>query len=157
MKSKIIHIFKNFKNASLSANNNLTYKPILRSRFVDSSSKAIVYAYAFPDFKRGMILFKPICMETGRGRGVLSKFFLSRMSFKKYSMNGQIIGFKKSRWLLMQLLFLYLGLILRFRSDLKLFLSRLLKFLWSFCLCSIRRVTFLAINSPRLLAPFLFL
>ena len=146
MKAKVIHVLKNFKNGSFSGNNKLTYKSVLRSKFLDNSFRAIVYAYSFPKFKKSAFFPKPICIETGRGRGVLSKFFLSRISFKKYSINGQILGFKKSRWLLVQLLFLYLDLILLFCKGLELFLFQRLKLLLNFCLCFIRRVTFLITN-----------
>lgn len=38
------------------------------------------------------------CVLTGRGRGVLRKFKISRLSFKKLSSQGLIIGIKKSSW-----------------------------------------------------------
>ena len=157
MKAKIIHVFKNFKNGSFSAKNKLIYKSVLSSKFLDNSFKAVVYAYSFPNFKKSVFSPKPICIETGRGRGVLSKFFLSRISFKKYSINGQIIGFRKSRWLSIQLLFLYLDLILLFCKDRELFLFRYQKLLRSFCLCFIRKVTFLITNLSLISLVLLFL
>jgi succinate dehydrogenase (ubiquinone) iron-sulfur subunit len=35
------------------------------------------------------------CIVTGRGRGVFSKFRLSRIVFKKYSLMGNIYGVRK--------------------------------------------------------------
>mgnify|MGYP003149526154 CR=1 FL=1 len=35
------------------------------------------------------------CIVTGRGRGVFSKFRLSRIAFKKYSLMGNIYGVRK--------------------------------------------------------------
>jgi ribosomal protein S14 len=106
MKSKIPCFNVKFKKMSLAGINNLVFKPLLRSSFLNTSEKAIFYAYAFPYFKPSISKYKSICIETGRSRGVLSKFFLSRITFKKYAINGQMIGFKKSRWLWIQVLFL---------------------------------------------------
>lgn len=38
------------------------------------------------------------CFLSGRTRAVLKKFMLSRMMFKKISLNGYITGLKKASW-----------------------------------------------------------
>jgi ribosomal protein S14 len=43
---------------------------------------------------------KPVCIVSGRSRGLINKFCLSRLVFKEYSINGYIFGFKKSQWLM---------------------------------------------------------
>ena len=146
MKSKIFYFNTKFKKNSFGSLNNLVFKPILRSAFLDTSEKAILYAYAFPYFKSSVSKFKSICIDTGRSRGVLSKFFLSRITFKKYVINGQMVGFKKSRWLLTPVLFLYRGLIPLFRSVQKPFRFLLQSFLLKFLICFTKKDTFLIIS-----------
>jgi succinate dehydrogenase (ubiquinone) iron-sulfur subunit len=38
------------------------------------------------------------CIETGRARGILRSFKVSRMVFKSYASNGFFVGIKKSSW-----------------------------------------------------------
>ena len=38
------------------------------------------------------------CVVTGRSRGVLRKFKVSRMVFKKLGMEGKLVGVRKASW-----------------------------------------------------------
>ncbi len=38
------------------------------------------------------------CIMTNRGRGIYSKFGLSRLMFRKYVWKGKLIGVKNSSW-----------------------------------------------------------
>ncbi len=38
------------------------------------------------------------CFKTGRPRGVLSRFKLSRLSFREMALNGEIPGVTKASW-----------------------------------------------------------
>ena len=39
------------------------------------------------------------CVKTGRSRGVMRMFKLSRVTFRKMAMDGQLPGVKKASWL----------------------------------------------------------
>ncbi|WVW80959.1 hypothetical protein I302_102950 [Kwoniella bestiolae CBS 10118] len=41
---------------------------------------------------------KSRCWETGRGRGVISKFGLARFQFRLKALNGELPGVHKSSW-----------------------------------------------------------
>ncbi|KAG7531598.1 hypothetical protein FFLO_04257 [Filobasidium floriforme] len=38
------------------------------------------------------------CMETGRGRGIMSQFGLCRYQFRLKALNGELSGVSKSSW-----------------------------------------------------------
>ncbi|KAL6299125.1 hypothetical protein BKA93DRAFT_808479 [Sparassis latifolia] len=38
------------------------------------------------------------CSETGRGRGIISEFALSRYQFRTKALNGDLPGVKKASW-----------------------------------------------------------
>ena len=38
------------------------------------------------------------CFKTGRPRGVISRFMLSRLSFREMALNGEIPGVTKASW-----------------------------------------------------------
>lgn len=98
MRSRISTIHKHFKRVSKYSKLFVIFKPVLGSQFFAPSSRALVNAYKYPYFKIFPNRFKPICLYSGRARGNLSKYYLSRMIFKKFSMKGDLPGFRKSRW-----------------------------------------------------------
>lgn len=73
---------------------------ILKSLLVDKNLKSFE-----KNFVRYMLLKMPKdssltrirnrCIVTGRGRGIFSKFRLSRIAFKKYGLMGNIYGLRK--------------------------------------------------------------
>jgi len=95
VKSKKFNIIKSFK-FSKNFKLGLTFNPIFFSDFVTKNQKTLIYVYSRNKYFSNK--FKPTCMITGRQRGILSNFFISRIIFKKYAINYQITGFKKSRW-----------------------------------------------------------
>ena len=98
MRSKLSTIYKKFSKKALHSKSAVTFKPILKSKFIDPSDKVIVNAYSYPYFKIFPTKFKTFCLLTGRSRGVLSNYYLSRITFKKFSIQGEMSGFRKSRW-----------------------------------------------------------
>jgi len=57
------------------------------------------YTYVSRHSRSFRTKLKPVCMVTGRSRGLLNSFCLSRMIFKEYAIAGNLFGFKKSQWL----------------------------------------------------------
>lgn len=98
MRSKLSTIYKHFFKKSKHSKSVIIFKPILKSSFVDPGHKAITHAYSYPYFKIFPSKFKAFCLLTGRSRGVLSNYYFSRITFKKFSINGEMSGFRKSRW-----------------------------------------------------------
>lgn len=41
---------------------------------------------------------KPICIVSGRSRGLVNNLYFSRIVFKEYAGRGNLYGFKKSQW-----------------------------------------------------------
>lgn len=41
---------------------------------------------------------KPICVVSGRSRGLVNSLHFSRIVFKEYAGRGNLYGFKKSQW-----------------------------------------------------------
>lgn len=98
MKSKISNFYKFFAVNSKNSRYSVVFKPILRSKLIAVNLRASTYAYSTPYFKSFPTKFKARCLLTGRGRGVFSGYFFSRIIFKKYAICGELPGFKKSRW-----------------------------------------------------------
>jgi ribosomal protein S14 len=95
VKSKKFSIINSFKNPG-NFKPNFVFSPLFYSKFLSDKKKILLYAYSRNKFFADR--FKPTCLITGRQRGVLSKFFISRITFKRYAMDSQMSGFKKSRW-----------------------------------------------------------
>lgn len=98
MRSKNSVIYRHFAKRSAYSKSFLVFKPLLKSNFIDLSFRTLINAYSQSYFKIFPTRFKPFCLQTGRARGVLSNYYFSRMTFKKFSMKGEITGFRKSRW-----------------------------------------------------------
>jgi ribosomal protein S14 len=77
----------------------ITYYPVFKNRlFFDNDFRAVNYLFANSRFKVFPTFYKVGCFVTGRSRGVLSNFVMSRLTFKKYAMSGDIPGFFMSHW-----------------------------------------------------------
>lgn len=98
MKSKLSSIYKHFFKRSAYSKSFVMFKPILKSKLISLKQRVIINAYSYPYFKIFPTKFKSFCLRTGRSRGVLSNYYFSRITFKKFSMKGEIVGFRKSRW-----------------------------------------------------------
>jgi ribosomal protein S14 len=76
---------------------------ILKSLLVSSHNKLSIFEKNFIEYllmklpkDSSLTRIRNRCIITGRGRGVLSKFRLSRIMFKKYGLMGWISGVRKS-------------------------------------------------------------
>jgi ribosomal protein S14 len=98
MRSKISTIYKHFSKRSTYSKSFLMFKPLLKSKFIDVNFRTLINAYGHSYFKIFPTRFKPFCLYTARSRGIISNYYFSRMTFKKFSMRGEIAGFRKSRW-----------------------------------------------------------
>lgn len=98
MRSKLATIYKYFFKKSQHSKSTIMFKPILRSRVIDLNLRALTNAYSYPYFKAFPTKFKAFCLHTGRSRGILSNYYFSRLTFKKFSIKGDMVGFRKSRW-----------------------------------------------------------
>jgi ribosomal protein S14 len=98
MKSKVSTIYRHFYKLSKYSLSSIVFKPILKSKFFDVNQRSLIQAYSYVYFKIFPTKFKPLCLHTGRARGALSNYYFSRITFKKFSIKGDIVGFRKSRW-----------------------------------------------------------
>lgn len=92
---KIVNFSKKFRKSSFL---NLVYKAILHNQLIDTRERSFLYGYSRNFYRNFPTQFKSTCLFSGRNRGVLSSFHMSRISFKKFAMTGVLSGFKKSRW-----------------------------------------------------------
>ena len=92
---KIVKFSKDIKRTSMSA---ICFKPILNNKNLDVCDRTFIYGYSQLFHKKFKTKFKPGCLVSGRNRGVLSNFYISRITFKEYAITGILNGFKKSRW-----------------------------------------------------------
>jgi len=98
MKSKIFK-FNNFYTGNvLNAVKIFSVKPLLRCQLVDVDYRTLIYGYSRPLFRSYRSKFKASCLLTGRSRGTLAGYIVSRITFKKFAIEGSFAGFKKSRW-----------------------------------------------------------
>jgi ribosomal protein S14 len=98
VKSRSYRIVKFSKYATKNAFHQILFRAILANKDVDSEIRALTYAYSRVFFNSPISSFKSTCLFTGRCRGVLSKFSMSRITFKKYAILGSVSGIRKSRW-----------------------------------------------------------
>ena len=98
VKSRSYRIVKFSKRATRNAFSQMVFRPILANKDIDSELRVLTYAYSRVFFNSPISSFKSTCLFTGRCRGVLSKFNMSRITFKKYAILGSVSGIRKSRW-----------------------------------------------------------
>lgn len=77
------------------------FRSITRNQYLDDFTRYFSYF----NYTRSVVprsftsRLKAICVATGRSRALLNKFFLSRMTFKEYAIEGRIFGYKRAQWL----------------------------------------------------------
>jgi ribosomal protein S14 len=98
VKSKIVSQFKYPSNLFITIPYRLRFFPILKNRSLKVTDRSFVYSYIQKKIKFYSTRYKVGCFATGRNRGVLTSFHMSRLTFKKYAIEGQISGVYKSRW-----------------------------------------------------------
>ena len=98
-KSKIVREQKLLRNVQKYALLRSELKNIIKSP--NSSSKEKELAVASLDKlpkSSSRIRVRNRCFKTGRPRGVISRFKLSRLSFREMALNGEIPGVTKASW-----------------------------------------------------------
>lgn len=78
----------------------LTARAIYRNKLqLDLNTRSSTYFYYYKGFGGFPTFYKANCFITGRSRGALSYFMMSRLTFKNYAISGSLTGFFISRWL----------------------------------------------------------
>jgi ribosomal protein S14 len=97
----------------------LTARAIYRNKLqLDLNTRSFTYFYYYKGFGGFPSFYKANCFVTGRSRGVISPFIISRLTFKNYAMAGSLTGFFVSRWLFFIILLLCQKVILFLLLDL---------------------------------------
>ena len=98
-KSKIVREYKIIKNVQRYASLRSELKDIIKSP--NSSFKEKEAAVAKLDKlpkSSSRIRIRNRCFKTGRPRGVIRRFKLSRLSFREMALKGEIPGVTKASW-----------------------------------------------------------
>jgi ribosomal protein S14 len=98
LKSKISKQFQYISNLKKFSQFRLVSSSILKNQFLNVYNRSLVYSYNNSKLKYFPTYYKISCIVTGRSRAVISNLNISRLTFKKYSMQGDLPGFKRSRW-----------------------------------------------------------
>ena len=99
VKSKRYFSYAFFKAARGDTFVSSAYKPIISNFFIDNTDRSFLFTVFAAQKKNYLSQFKHNCLVTGRMRGVLTKFLMSRIVFKAYAISGILPGLKKARWL----------------------------------------------------------
>ena len=98
-KSKIVREQKLIRNVQKYASLRSELKNIIKSpnSSLEDREAAVAKLDKLPK-SSSRIRIRNRCFKTGRPRGVISRFKLSRLSFSVMSINGDIPGVKKASW-----------------------------------------------------------
>ena len=98
-KSKIVREQKLIGNVQKYASLRSELKNIIKSpnSSVEDKEAAIAKLDKLPK-SSSRIRIRNRCFKTGRPRGVISRFKLSRLSFREMALNGEIPGVTKASW-----------------------------------------------------------
>ena len=98
-KSKIVREYKIIKNVRKYASLRAELKEIIKNpntTFEDKES-AVAKLDKLPK-SSSRIRIRNRCFKTGRPRGVIRRFKLSRLSFREMALKGEIPGVTKASW-----------------------------------------------------------
>ncbi|MEP6903050.1 MAG: 30S ribosomal protein S14 [Actinomycetota bacterium] len=97
--SKVVKNNKRKKKVANYAGRRLALKKIINSpaSSIEQVDEAVVKLQKFPR-DASPIRVRNRCSQTGRVRGYLRKFGMSRIAFRELSLEGQIPGVTKSSW-----------------------------------------------------------
>ena len=98
-KSKIVREQKLIKNVQKYADVRAKLKEIIKdqkSSFEDKA-KAVAKLDKLPK-SSSRIRIRNRCFKTGRPRGIITRFKLSRLSFREMALKGEIPGVTKASW-----------------------------------------------------------
>ena len=98
-KSKIVREQKLIRNVQKYASLRSELKSIIKSpnSTLEEKEAAIGKLDNLPK-SSSRIRIRNRCFKTGRPRGVMSRFKLSRLSFREMALNGEIPGVTKASW-----------------------------------------------------------
>ena len=98
-KSKIVREQKLIRNVQKYASLRSELKNIIKSPKSSLEEKEVAVA-KLDKLPRSSsrIRVRSRCFKTGRPRGVISRFKLSRLSFREMALNGEIPGVTKASW-----------------------------------------------------------
>ena len=98
-KSKIVREQKLIRNIQKYASLRSELKNIIKSPNSSLEEKEVAVARLDKLPKSSSrIRLRNRCFKTGRPRGVISRFKLSRLSFREMALNGEIPGVTKASW-----------------------------------------------------------
>ena len=98
-KSKIVREQKLIRNVQKYASLRFELKKIIKSPNSSAEEKQVAVARLdkLPKSSSG-VRIRNRCFKTGRPRGVISRFKLSRLSFREMALKGEIPGLTKASW-----------------------------------------------------------
>ena len=98
-KSKIVREQKLIRNVQKYASLRSELKNIIKSpnSSIEDKEAAVAKLDKLPK-SSSRIRVRNRCFKTGRPRGVISRFKLSRLSFREMALNGEIPGVTKASW-----------------------------------------------------------
>jgi ribosomal protein S14 len=100
MKSRQFIFKKSVFKIFVSNTAHISFKAIAQNQHLEQFYRYFsFYIYVSKHYSAFHTKLKPVCLMTGRSRGLLNAFHLSRIVFKEYSISGTFFGFKKSQWL----------------------------------------------------------
>ena len=98
-KSKIVREYKLIKNVQKYASLRAELKHIIKSPESSFEEKELAVAKLDKLPKSSSrIRIRNRCFKTGRPRGVIKRFKLSRLSFREMALKGEIPGVTKASW-----------------------------------------------------------
>ena len=98
-KSKIVREQKIIRNVQKYASLRLELKNIIKNpNSTPEEKEAAVDKLDKLPKSSSRIRVRNRCFKTGRPRGVISRFKLSRISFREMALNGEIPGVTKASW-----------------------------------------------------------
>ena len=98
-KSKIVREQKLIRNVQKYASLRSELKSIIKSpeSSIEEKEAAVAKLDGLPK-SSSRIRVRNRCFKTGRPRGVISRFKLSRLCFREMALNGEIPGVTKASW-----------------------------------------------------------
>ena len=98
-KSKIVREYKLMKNVQKYASQRAELKEIIKNQKSSSKEKkdAVAKLDKLPKTSSS-IRIRTRCFKTGRPRGVIRRFNLSRIAFREMALKGEIPGITKASW-----------------------------------------------------------
>lgn len=98
MKARKNVFYKSIMAYRNNAREKFRYSALFDNVFFDLSDRALLFSIFLSKSSVYNTKFKAGCLATGRMRGTLTRFIMSRMVFKTYAISALLPGVRKSRW-----------------------------------------------------------